>query len=169
MSDSKVPDAQAGYEKGYNYALVANAGANLIYEAAGMHASLLGFCLESLVIDNDALGATLRTVRGLEITEEALSLDVIREACIGGPGHFLGSEQTLSLMESAYVYPVVGDRTSPKEWEELGSTDVVQKAITRTAEILDSHFPVHIDPALDRAIRARFDIKLAAAKMRPGW
>ena len=60
MTDSKVADAQAGYEKGYNYALVANAGANLIYEAAGMHASLLGFCLESLVIDNDAIGATLQ-------------------------------------------------------------------------------------------------------------
>jgi trimethylamine---corrinoid protein Co-methyltransferase len=168
MSDSKVPDAQAGYEKGYNYALVANAGANLIYECAGMHASLLGFCLESLVIDNDALGATLRTVRGLDITDEALSLDVIRHACIGGPGHFLGSEQTLSLMENAYVYPAIGDRTSPKEWEELGSTNVVQKAIARTAEILETHYPTHIDPALDRAIRARFDIKLAPARMRPG-
>ena len=40
----KMPDAQAGYEKGYNHALVGNAGANLIYESAGMHASLLGFC-----------------------------------------------------------------------------------------------------------------------------
>ena len=94
MTDSKVADAQAGYEKGYNYALVGNAGANLIYEAAGMHASLLGFCLESLVIDNDAIGATLRTLRGLDVDDEALSVDVIREACIGGPGHFLGSEQT---------------------------------------------------------------------------
>jgi trimethylamine--corrinoid protein Co-methyltransferase len=167
MSDSKVPDAQAGYEKGYNYALVANAGANLIYECAGMHASLLGFCLESLVIDNDALGATLRTVRGLDVSDQALSLDVIRDACIGGPGHFLGSEQTLSLMENAYVYPAIGDRTSPKEWEELGSTDVVQKAILRTAEILGTHFPDHLEPALDRAIRERFDIKLAPARMRP--
>jgi trimethylamine--corrinoid protein Co-methyltransferase len=30
-------------------------GINLLYEAAGMHASLLGFCLESLLIDNDML------------------------------------------------------------------------------------------------------------------
>ena len=144
MTDSKVADAQAGYEKGYNYALVANAGANMIYEAAGMHASLLGFCLESLVIDNDAIGATLRTLRGLEINDEALSVDVIRDACIDGPGHFLGSEQTLGLMQSAYVYPTVGDRSSPKEWEELGSTDVLQKAIAKTAEILTNHHPDHI-------------------------
>jgi trimethylamine--corrinoid protein Co-methyltransferase len=30
----------------------------MIYESAGMHASLLGFSLESLVIDNDIIGAT---------------------------------------------------------------------------------------------------------------
>ena len=158
MTDSKVADAQSGYEKGYNYALVGNAGANLVYEAAGMHASLLGFCLESLVIDNDALGATLRTLRGLEISDDALSVDVIRDACIGGPGHFLGSEQTLGLMQSAYVYPTIGDRTSPKEWEELGSTDVLQKAIAKTAEILANHHPDHIDVHLDRAIRDRFSL-----------
>ena len=168
MTDAKLPDAQSGYEKGYNYALVANAGANLIYESAGMHASLLGFCLESLVIDNDALGATLRTVRGLDLSDEALSIDVIRDACIGGPGHFLGSEQTLSLMQTSYVYPSIGDRTSPKEWEELGSTDVVQKAVARTREILETHYPAHIDVTLDQAIRDRFTIRLEAARMRSG-
>ena len=105
MTDSKLPDAQAGYEKGYNHALVGNAGANLIYEAAGMHASLLGFCIESLVIDNDAIGATLRTIRGIEVDDETLSVDVIRDACIGGPGHFLGHPQTLSRMQSEYLYP----------------------------------------------------------------
>jgi trimethylamine--corrinoid protein Co-methyltransferase len=163
MTDSKLPDAQSGYEKGLNYALVANAGANLIYEAAGMHASLLGFCLESLAIDNDALGAALRTVRGVEIDDEALSLEVIRDACIGGPGHFLGSEQTLSLMQSAYVYPALGDRLSPNEWRERGSTDIVARAIEKTAAILAGPHPDHISADLDRTIRDRFPIKL-----RPG-
>ena len=63
-------------------------------------------------------------------------------------------------MQSAYVYPTIGDRTSPKEWEELGSTDVLQKAIARTAEILASHRPDHIRPDLDEAIRERFPIRL---------
>jgi len=43
MSDAKLPDMQAGYEKGYNHALVGNAGANLIYESAGMLASCWAF------------------------------------------------------------------------------------------------------------------------------
>jgi trimethylamine--corrinoid protein Co-methyltransferase len=67
---SKLPDAQSGYEKGYTNALAGVAGANMIYESAGMHASLLGCCLESYVIDNDILGGCLRTVRGIEVTED---------------------------------------------------------------------------------------------------
>jgi len=168
MTDSKLPDAQSGYEKGYTLALAAQAGANLIYESAGMHASLLGFCMESLVIDNDMIGGVLRTVRGIDVAEESLSVATIRDVCIDGPGHFLGHAQTLELMETEYVYPEVGDRTSPKEWIEQGSTDIVQRATARTREILSRHYPVHIDPALDATIRERFAIKLPTDAMRPG-
>ena len=41
MTDSKVPDAQAGYEKGYTNAIVGLAGANMVYESAGEPARLL--------------------------------------------------------------------------------------------------------------------------------
>jgi len=168
MTDAKLPDAQSGYEKGYNHALVGNAGANLVYESAGMHASLLGFCMESLVIDNDAIGAALRTIRGIEVSEETLSVEAIAEVCLTGPGHFLGHRQTLALMQSEYLYPAVGDRTSPKEWIEQGSTTVVERAALRTSAILEHHFPRHLADAADRQIRARFPIKLPRDVMEPG-
>jgi Trimethylamine:corrinoid methyltransferase len=113
MSDSKIPDAQAGMEKGINHALVGNAGANLIYESAGMHASLLGFCLESLVLDNDIIGAVQRTIRGIEVNEESIAVETIRDVCLNGPGHYLGSDQTLKRMQTEYVYPVVGTGAAP--------------------------------------------------------
>lgn len=168
MTDSKVPDAQAGYEKGYTNALAGLAGGNLVYESAGMHASLLGCCFESYVIDNDIIGSVLRTVRGLEVTEDTLSVEAIREACIGGPGHFLGSDQTLELMERDYIYPEVGDRTSPKEWAEQGSTNIRQRARMKVNEVLASHYPTHIDEAIDDRIRENFGVKLPRDHMRPG-
>ena len=70
-----------------------------------MHGSLLGCCLESYVIDNDMLGAINRTIRGIEITEESLSVETIRDVCIDGPSHFLGHDQTMLLMQRDYVYP----------------------------------------------------------------
>ena len=100
MSDSKLPDIQAGAEKGVTAALSASTGLNLLYEAAGMHASLLGFCLESLIIDNDMLGSINRNVRGIEVNDDTLSVEVIRDVCLNGPGHYLGHVQTLSLMQN---------------------------------------------------------------------
>jgi trimethylamine---corrinoid protein Co-methyltransferase len=167
MTDSKVPDAQSGYEKGYTLALAAQAGGNMIYESAGMHASLLGFCLESLVIDNDMLGSVLRTVRGIEMSEDHLAVETIREVSTQGPGHFLGHTQTLDLMQKDYIYPDVGDRTSPKEWVEQGSTNVVDKARIRTQEILNGHYPSHIDAAMDARIRQAFPILLPRGNMQP--
>ena len=166
MTDSKIPDAQSGYEKAYNHALVANAGANLIYECGGMMASLLGFCLEQLVIDNDIIGATQRTVRGIDVSDESLSVDTIREICLNGPGHFLGSEQTIRLMQKEYVYPQVGDRSNPKEWTERGRSSVVDRAHGRLQEILAAHFPTHIPRALDDALRAKFPVRLPVEAMR---
>jgi trimethylamine--corrinoid protein Co-methyltransferase len=112
MTDSKVADAQSGAEKALNHAIVGNSGANLIYESAGMHASLLGYSLESLVIDNDIIGATQRVIRSVRVDEETLSFETIRDVCLNGPGHYLGSDQTLQLMERDYVYPLVSRKDS---------------------------------------------------------
>jgi trimethylamine--corrinoid protein Co-methyltransferase len=168
MADSKLPDAQSGYEKSYTNALAGHSGANLVYESAGMQASLLGCSYESYVIDNDMLGAINRTVRGIEVSDETLSIDVMRDVCTNGPGHFLGHGQTLGLMEKEYVYPVVGDRGSPKEWVEQGSTDVLQRARLRVAEILREHYPSHVSEATDAELRKMSAIKLPRGNMRPG-
>ncbi len=160
IADSKLPDVQAGYEKGITSVMAGLSGLNMIYEAAGMHASLLGFSLESLIIDNDMLGQCLRCVRGIEVNERTLSLAAIEDVCINGPGHYLGHEQTLSMMETEYIYPVIGDRTSPKEWVEKGRPDIIQTAIAEKNRILSTIYPRHISREVDAAIRAQFDIRL---------
>ena len=164
MADSKVPDAQAGYEKGLTTVLAGLGGANLVYESFGMLSSLLTCSAEMMVIDDEVLGAALRTVRGIEVTDETLSLDVI-ESAVRGPGHFLGADQTLSVMESEYVYPSVGDRQSPDDWRDSGASDVRERARIRARRLLSDHFPVYIPPERDAAIRERFDILLDPVHM----
>ncbi|MYJ51379.1 MAG: trimethylamine methyltransferase family protein, partial [Gammaproteobacteria bacterium] len=145
MTDSKLPDFQAGYEKGCTELLSALAGANLIYEAAGMYGSLLACSLESFVLDNDLIGGILRATRGIEVTDETLSLEVIRDVCLNGPGHFLGHSQTLGRMQSDYFYPQLADRNTPQEWQEKGSPDILEIARRKTREILDGPDPGHLD------------------------
>ena len=165
MADSKAPDNQAGYEKGATTALAGIAGANLVYESAGMLASLLGCSFEAMVIDNDMLGAVQRAVRGIEVTEETLSYDVIEQAVLG-VGHYLGSAQTLALMESEFVYPEVADRTPPGAWEQNGAYHALARARVRAREILSAHYPVYIEAAIDARIRQRLPIRLPRDAMR---
>lgn len=160
IADSKMPDVQAGYEKGITNVMAGLSGLNMVYEAAGMHASLLGFSMESLIIDNDMLGQCLRCVRGIEVTEASLSLDSIADVSLNGPGHYLGHKQTLDLMQTEYIYPRIGDRTSPKEWIEKGRPDIVAMAIAEKSRILSSHFPTYIPDDVDAVIRARHRIFL---------
>ena len=106
------------------------------------------------------LGQCLRCVRGVEVNDETLSVASIADVCTNGPGHFLGHEQTLALMETEYIYPVIGDRTSPKEWVEKGRPDIIATAIAAKNRILAQPAPDHISAALDAAIRRRFPIRL---------
>ena len=164
MTDSKVPDVQAGYEKGYSIAAAALAGASLIPTFAGGLASLLAFSFEQAVLDNEVLGNVLRMVRGVEVTEESLSVDVIAEVC-AGPGHFLGHPDTLARMKRDYLYPSVGDRESPSGWIANDRPTALARAETRVRDILTSHFPEAIDAKTDAAIRAKFDIRVELEDM----
>ena len=168
MTDAKLPDNQAGYEKGINITLAAMAGANSIGEAAGMMGSLMGCSFESLVIDNDMIGCIQRALRGIEVNEDTLSLDVIREVVLDGPGHFLSHRQTLELMETEYLYPKVADRASIEDWEQEGSLDIRQRALKQVREILSSHYPKYIDSPIDAKLREMFPIRLTEEDMHPG-
>ena len=160
MTDSKLGDAQAGYEKGYSVALAAQAGADMINLSVGMLGSIMVASPEALVIDNDMCGAILRGVRGIEVDDSLLDLDAI-ERVVSGDGHYLGEAQTLELMKSEYVYPELGDRRSVADWRDAGSPSIWQRARQRVREIDGTEPGGHLSAAAERRIRAAFDIHLA--------
>ena len=166
MSDAKAVDAQMGMEKALSALAAGLGGANMIYESAGMMASLLGASFEAFVADDEMLSHVYRTLRGIEVSEETLGFETIRET-VAGEGHFLGAEQTMAAMQRDYFYPALADRNEPGAWAEAGAPDLWVRARARADEILASHFPSHIDPAADRAIRERFKILLPPERMRP--
>jgi trimethylamine---corrinoid protein Co-methyltransferase len=159
ISDSKLPDIQAGYEKGITSLAGALAGSNFIHHSAGMLESMLAVAYEQYVIDDDINGSVMRGVRGIEVSEESLSVDVIDQVC-NGEGHFLGTDQSLSLMNTEYYYPHTADRRRRGDWEEAGSPDMRAAARERAREILATHKPLPIPAEVDSAIRGRYNILL---------
>ena len=164
MTDAKIPDAQYGYEKALSYTLAAHAGANRLCEFGGMMGSLMGCSFESMVIDNEAIGMIARSLRGIEVSDDTLSVDVIHSSAID-PGHFLGNSQTLAHMESEYVYPTLMDRTPTDQWEKEGSQDLFARSRETVDEILSSHYPNFFGESVDAKIRQEFPIHLPKSKM----
>jgi trimethylamine--corrinoid protein Co-methyltransferase len=164
-ADSKLPDAQSGYEKSLAVTLAAQSGANLITQACGMQAGLLGVSLESYVIDNDMLGGVLRALQPVEFGEEALAVSSI-DRVVRHEGHFLGETETYARMRSDFLYPDVANRQSPEDWHEQGGKDVFEVAQVQVRQILDEHFPPHLSDSVEHEIRDQHDIRLNPEQMR---
>ena len=108
------------------------------------------------------------TIRGIEVDDESISLDTMRKVCLEGPGHYLGSEQTLALMQKEYVYPLVANRMSPKEWVEAGRPDLLETATRRKNEILSTYHPDYLPREIDDVLRRDHRIFLPREVMEPG-
>ncbi|MGI9464529.1 MAG: trimethylamine methyltransferase family protein, partial [Aestuariivirgaceae bacterium] len=164
-TDSKIPDAQAGYEKALSITLAAQTGANLITQACGMQGGLMGVSFEAYVIDNDMLGAILRSASDAEVSEATLAVGTIDEV-VRTEGHFLGQAETYDRMKSDFLYPNIADRRTPDEWQAAGAPDIRQVAQARARQILANHYPDHIAAELRLRLRDRFAILLDENAMR---
>lgn len=159
-SDSKIADAQSGYEKCLSVTLAAQAGCNVITQAGGMQAGLMGCSFESYVIDNDMLGAILRSLAPIEVSEATVSPAMISEV-VRGEGHYLGHPDTYRRMSSDFLYPRIADRRPHAEWQADGARDIRKVANARARELLAEHQPSHVSETTWEMLSRRFDLRLA--------
>lgn len=158
-TESKLADAQSGYEKCLTVSQSVQAGGNIITQACGSQASLMGISFEAMVVDNDMLGCILRATNPVDVSPQTVSASVIGKVA-AGQGHFLGEADTYARMHSDFLYPEIADRTVIDVWEAAGGVDIRQAAQNRVQEILAEHHPCYIDASIDRDLRALLPIQL---------
>jgi len=136
-SDSKFPDAQAGAEVMMNAMVAALSGVNLIHDCGYLAGGSVG-SMEMAVVANEIAGMVLRIARGVEVSDETLAVDVIRE--VGPGGHFLSHKHTLKWVRDAFM-PQLFDRTSEVTWAKAGKKQIYEVARERAKKILEEHAP----------------------------
>jgi len=154
MTDSKTIDAQAGYESGMMNLLVAMSGANYIHDAAGLMEFDLTASYEKLVIDDEIIARCMRVLRGIEVTDDTIALDLMLK--VGPDGHYFAEEHTVEHMRSEFVGITVSDQEKREKWEAEGSKDTFVRAHELAVKLLAEHKPIPIDPQLDKQIRHQF-------------
>jgi trimethylamine--corrinoid protein Co-methyltransferase len=150
ISDSNTCDFQRGYEAAATAAFALSAGVEMLgivgYGAAGLVSSNPGCqSLEQLIIDNESADYLKRVLRGFEVTEETLALDLIKETGIGGT--FIDKDHTVKHMRDEHFFPDLFNREEYSIWEKKGSMSTLDKARLRLKEILDDHYPP--EPVID--------------------
>lgn len=158
MTDAKLPDAQAGYEKMATFLLAAMGGCNYIHHAIGMVTNMSAASLEQAVIDDEIVGMAMRVLRGIEVTDDSMGVDAIHR--VGPGGHYLMEAHTTRFMRSEFFYPSVADRQNRAAWEEMGKKDTRARAIARVERMLQKHRSPGLPVEVDAAIRARFNVLL---------
>ena len=152
MSDSKIPDVQSGYEKALNLLLVALAGADFIHDAAGLIEFALTASYEQYVIDNEIIGMVMRALKGIEVNEETLALEVIDT--VGPGGNFLAEPHTVAHMRSEFFFPKVSDRSRREKWLAEGGKDGSQRAREIAINILATQKPLAISSDIQAKIKS---------------
>jgi len=154
QSDSKLNDSQAGYESACQAMTLGLSGANWIHDSAGLLENCTTVSYEKTVIDNEILGNVLRVLKGVEVNEETLAIDLIKSE--GPAGNFLASPHTAEHFRSEFFIPAVSDRLNRISWKEKGSMDTHQRAHLIAEEILKTHRAKPIDPSIREEIRRMF-------------
>jgi trimethylamine--corrinoid protein Co-methyltransferase len=115
-SDAKEMDIQAAYEGAITNLLVGMSGADYIHDAAGLTEFDLTVSYEKLVADNEIIGMCKRVLRGIEVDDDKLGLDLILQK---GPGKdFLGEEHTVRHMRGEFFMPKLANRQKRRGYDE---------------------------------------------------
>jgi trimethylamine--corrinoid protein Co-methyltransferase len=108
------------------------------------------FDLAQLVLDNDVAGLIKRAVNGIEVNDETLSLDTIKE--IGPFKDYLAHETTFKNMRLTTT-PKLMDRRMRPRWEKDGSKDAYERACDEVKHILETYTPPQLSDEVIKKIR----------------
>ncbi|HXV26160.1 MAG TPA: trimethylamine methyltransferase family protein [Alphaproteobacteria bacterium] len=150
VNSATVVDAQAAYESVMSLWAAVLAHTNLVYHGAGWLEGGLVASYEKMVLDAELLQEMAEFLQPLEVSEDTLALDAIRE--VGPGGHFFGAAHTLARYETAFYQPMLSDWRNFETWREAGARTATERANRIWKQLLAEYHPPPIDPAIAEAI-----------------
>ncbi len=145
QTDAPVINCQAGYESMLTFSSAYRHGINLVMEAGGVMDSVNATSFEKMIIDFEIIRQVKASFTPIEVNEETLNLDEIKE--IGHDGSFVDSDYTLDNFTDLYA-PRVGSRNAKGADYFKESID---KEMARLLSRYDSNPPAVDEDALGRA------------------
>jgi trimethylamine--corrinoid protein Co-methyltransferase len=149
-TSSKLIDVQCGYEKAVSAMGVACSGSNYVHMLGGVYGEVSWHPAQA-VLDNDIAGMIGRYIKGIEVHDESLAIDLIN--AVGPiPGMYLDKAHTRKWWKRDWFLPRVGDRLNYPDWIAKGRKTALDYASERVEEILATHKPKLLTAGQDAEI-----------------
>lgn len=160
-SDSKLVDEQWAMESAFTVLSTCLSGAQMIHDTGFMD-SALTTSLDALTFTNELVGYAKHINKGIEINEDTLAMDVIKE--VGHGGNYMTEDHTIEYYRDITWMPKLVDRSTFASWSANGKKDMRTRVHEHTQWILDNHKPAK----LPDEVYAKIDAVVEKAKARIG-
>jgi len=154
LTDSHLPDSQAGYEAAIQLVTAVRSGVNFILHSCGQMGGHISMSYEKFLMDEEFCGMLRHLVRPVEVRDEELAMEIkaIEEAGIGG--QFLTQARTFQLCRSEYFAPALFCHDSHDAWTRKGGHPLFKNAAHALKERLNAYEPPEMDPKIKQALEA---------------
>ncbi|MBI3946229.1 MAG: trimethylamine methyltransferase family protein [Armatimonadetes bacterium] len=138
-SESKLWDAQCGYEKMLNTVFPLLAGLNWGPVYPGELATNEYFSFEQAIIDYELLEMGNRIIEGVRVDDNALDLDAFKEGVEAGI--FSGLMHTAQSFRGELYLPKLASRESYAQWDKAGRKTIEERAHERVVQVFQKAEP----------------------------
>ena len=145
-------DAQAAYESVFSLWGAIMGGVNMLMHGAGWMEGGLHAGYEKMILDAELLGMVEAFLEPVDVSDETLAVDAIRE--VGPGGHFFGVGHTQARFKTAFHKPMLSDWRNYESWQEAGSPELPGKANRVWKELLAAYEPPPMDPSIREELDA---------------
>ena len=163
LTNSKVNDAQAGYETGMSAMGGLVSGMDM-FNIGGLIDALKTFDFAKAVIDDEVALMMKRVQRGVSFSEDDLAMNLIKE--IGPGGSFIVAKHTISRMKTEAVMTKLADRDARTAWVKKGAMDIQARAMKKAKELMGNNTTSLVAPEMEEKLRAEFP-GLVSGNLKP--
>lgn len=161
---ANVPDGQSMWETSNSLWSAVQAGAHMVYHAAGWLEGGLIASPEKFVMDCEILQQIQRYMDPMLTATgpDEIAVDAVKE--VGDQGHFFGIQHTQDRYTTAFYQPYLSDWRNFEAWEAAGGIWTAQRAHQTYKDIISSYEA----PPMDEAIREELAAFVARRKSEGG-
>jgi trimethylamine--corrinoid protein Co-methyltransferase len=116
----------------------------------GTYGAMIAMSFEKFIADEDLCGVVKELMKPLELTDDALALDLIKE--MGTSGNYLMQDHTLNRCRTEFFLPDLGIRTLHNNWLKMEPREITARAGLLLEERLAEYQKPEIDGKLEEKL-----------------